>query len=258
MILDEAKAAFIKDLVSRGKREDGRAFDEYRPIKLDVSPFENAEGSAIAHIGDTKVVCGIKMDAMSPFPDRPTEGVVMFGCEFLTMAHPSFEPGPPSENAIELARVVDRGIRAAKTLDGNDFSMPGLEGKVWGVFIDLWVLDHNGNLTDTAALAAMAALKNTRVPKLEDGKIIRTESSGKLKLANTVVTTTFEHVGTKFLADASYGEEVASDGRLTWASGDDTHFAAAQKSGAHGFTLSEMDELMDLSLAKRKDLLRHL
>ncbi len=258
MILDEAKEAFIKDLVSKGKREDSRAFDEYREIKIDVSPLENAEGSAIAHIGDTKVVCGIKMDQMSPFPDRPTEGVVMFGSEFLTMAHPTFESGPPNENAIELARVVDRGIRAAHTLDGNDFSMPGFVGKVWGVFVDLWVLDHNGNLTDTAALAAMAALRNTRIPKLEDGKIIRKESSGKLKLANDVVTTSVESVAGKLLVDASYGEEVASDGRITWATGDDTHFAAAQKSGAHGFTVAEMDEVMDLALAKRKDLLRHL
>ena len=30
----------------------------------------------------------------------------MTNCEMLPMADPTFEPGPPSEDSIELARVV--------------------------------------------------------------------------------------------------------------------------------------------------------
>ena len=41
----------------------------------------------------------------------------MTNCEMLPMADPSFEPGPPSEDSIELARVVDRGIRESQLID---------------------------------------------------------------------------------------------------------------------------------------------
>ena len=36
--------------------------------------------------------------------------------ELLPMAFPTFESGPPSEQAIEYSRVVDRGIRESKML----------------------------------------------------------------------------------------------------------------------------------------------
>ena len=41
------------------------------------------------------------------------------------------------------------------------------------VFVDVYVLNHDGNLIDAAALAAMAALMNTKMPNYEikDGEL---------------------------------------------------------------------------------------
>jgi len=36
---------------------------------------------------------------------------------------------------------------------------------VWTTWIDIYVLNHGGNLVDASMLAALAALKDTRVPK---------------------------------------------------------------------------------------------
>jgi exosome complex component RRP42 len=254
MLIEEVTAAFISDLVKSGKREDGRGFSDYRNASVAKGFVQNAEGSALAQIGSTKVLCGVKFDLLAPFPDRPDEAVVMVGCEFSPMAHSEFEPGPPNAKSIELARVVDRTIRSADCIDSTAFDRT--EEKVMAVFIDLQVLDHCGNLIDTAALAAMAALKNARVPKIdkENSKLLRDEFVGPLPLKRNALTCSFEKIGGQIIVDATDSEEVASSGRLSIGVTDDGMICCGQKSGAAGFSKQEMLDLIDLSFEKSKSL----
>jgi exosome complex component RRP43 len=41
-------------------RPDGRSLQTFRPVAINVGSIKTAEGSAIAKIGNTMVVCGIK------------------------------------------------------------------------------------------------------------------------------------------------------------------------------------------------------
>lgn len=256
MILDQVKKNFIENKIQNGEREDGRGLLDYRAIRVQKGFVPNAEGSCLAQIGDTKVLCGVKFDVMAPFADRPDEGVFMTNSEFAPMAHPDFHPGPPNEDSIELARVVDRGIRSAELLDVKNMFLE--EGKVLGLFIDLYVLDHAGNLMDTAALSAMGALQDTQVPKYENGKIIRGEFLGPLKLADTIVTTTFERIGSQYVVDATAAEEVASAGRLTLGTAEGHFICASQKSGRAGITREKYDQMIDWAFQKHAELVRTL
>lgn len=256
MILEQIKQGFIRELADKGQREDGRSLLDYRAIKVQKGFAPNAEGSALAQIGKSKVLAGIKFDVMTPFADRPTEGVVMVNSEFSPVAHPEFRAGPPDENSIELARVVDRGIRSAKVV--NVDNMLVAEGKVQGIFIDLYIIDHDGNLIDTAALAAMAALKDSKVPKFEDSKIVRGTSTGPLPLADVVVSTSFEKIGKSIMVDATDAEEIASAGRLSLSTANDGLICSSQKSGAAGFTKDEYLQMVDWAHEKRRDLLKHI
>jgi len=252
MILDEVKEAYVKALLKKGKRPDERDFLEYRPIKIEKGLLPNAEGSALARIGDTKVLCGVKFDVFEPFPDRPDEGVFIVGSEFSPMAHPEFMPGPPNEHSIELSRVVDRGIRSAEVIDLAKLFRE--EGKVLAAFIDLYVLDHCGNLIDAAALAAMAALTTAKVPRHEDEALIRTEFEGPLPLARKVAACSFEKIDGQLILDATNQEEVASDGRLSISTCDGDLICAGQKSGRAGFSKKELLDLVDLAIEKGKEL----
>ncbi|MDP3742229.1 MAG: exosome complex protein Rrp42 [Candidatus Micrarchaeota archaeon] len=260
MISDQIKAQFVKELIKKNNRPDGRQFLEHRSISMQKNVFENCEGSAICHLGDTKVLAGVKIDLATPFPDRPNEGMLSVGCEFSPIAHPNFQAGPPGEASIELARVVDRGIRAANAIDLTKLKIA--DGKVLGVFIDLYILDHNGNLTDAAALAAMSAVKNALVPKIEqDGEVYKLnheERKNKLPLGEDVVTCTFEKIGESIVLDANIDEENASSGRLTFGATTSGLICSAQKSGSAGFMLDEFDNILDLTLEKRKELLKLL
>jgi exosome complex component RRP42 len=253
MILDEVKEKFIKGIMrEEGKRADGRAFDEYRGISIDTAVFPNAEGGAWVKLGDTQVAAGVKIDLATPYSDRPDEGMLIFNAEFSPLAHPDFTPGRPGENSIELARVVDRGIRSAESIDVKKLFVE--EGKVLGVFVDLYIIDHSGNLIDASALAAMAALNTARLPKIEDGAVVYGEYSGKLDVGRSVVTTTFEKIEDQIILDANDHEEVASEARFTLGTGDGDKFASAQKSGNGGFTRKEFEYLLDASLEKGGEL----
>ena len=116
-IVPEITKESIINLAVNDKREDGRELDEYRDISIETDVISKAEGSARVKIGDTQVIVGIKPQIGAPFPDTPDLGVLMTNCEMLPMADPTFEPGPPSEDSIELARVVDRGIRESELVD---------------------------------------------------------------------------------------------------------------------------------------------
>jgi exosome complex component RRP42 len=225
---------------------------DYRDIKIQKGLLHNAEGSCLAQIGDTKVLAGIKFDIMEPYRDRPTEGVLQVNSEFLTAAHPDFNPGPPDERSIELARVVDRGIRSANAVDTKKLFIA--EKKAYGLFIDLYIMDHSGNLIDTAGLAAMGALLDCKVPKYENEALIRTEFVGKLALARSVSICSFEKISGKIILDASDEEEVASDGRLSLATCDGDLICAAQKSGKAAFSADEFSQLMDAALVKGREL----
>jgi len=174
MILQEQ---YLLNLASKGERIDKRKLDEYRKIVVEKDVLGKAEGSARVKIGETEVLVGVKMDIGEPYPDKPDDGVMIVGAEFSPIASPEFEAGPPDENAIELARVVDRGIRESGAIDTKKLCIKK-EEKVWMVFVDIQILNHDGNLMDAAALAAITALLGARIPEY-DGKTINYEKKTK-------------------------------------------------------------------------------
>ncbi|MFH1257738.1 MAG: RNA-binding protein [Candidatus Micrarchaeota archaeon] len=252
MILDEIKEDYVKDLLKGNKRPDDRGMLDYREITLEKGYLKNAEGSCFAQIGNTKVLAGVKFDIVEPYRDRPEEGVFQVTAEFLPAAHPEFNPGPPNESSIELARVVDRGIRSANAIDVKKLFLE--EKKALGIFVDLYIMDHSGNLIDCAALAAMGALMDTKIPKYEDGKLNRTDFVGPLPVSKKVSVCSFERIDGKLVLDATDEEEVASEGRLSIATCDGDLVCAAQKSGRAAFRKDEMLQMIDIALEKGREL----
>ena len=110
-MMSEIKRDHIMNLLAEGKRQDGRGVTDVRKIQVETNCIESADGSARVKLGRTEVIAGVKIIPGTPFGDTPNIGVLTTGAELIPMAHPTFESGPPGEDAIELARVVDRGIR---------------------------------------------------------------------------------------------------------------------------------------------------
>ncbi|MCD6522314.1 MAG: exosome complex protein Rrp42 [Candidatus Diapherotrites archaeon] len=248
----EIKSDYIHSLAQKGIRQDNRAMDEYRPIEVIPNYIPRALGSALVRLGATQVLAGVSMLVGQPYPDSPNAGVLMTGCELVPLASPTFEPGPPDENSIELARVVDRGIRESKAIDFEKLCITEGE-EVWMVMLDLHVLDYDGNLFDAAELASTTALWNTRIPKYEDGQIIREEAKEKLPISEKPIECTFAKIGNTIMVDPALEEEKALDARVTFATTDKI-LCAGQKGGSGSFTREEIDYALDMAFKKGKEL----
>jgi exosome complex component RRP42 len=244
---------YALELIQKGKRIDERKFDEFRKIEIKRNIIKTAEGSASVKIGETHVIAGVKLNIGTPFADRPEEGVLIVNAEFTPLASPDFESGPPSEDAVELARVVDRGIRESKCIKLEDLVIePGL--KVWSVFVDIHIINHDGNLMNAAALAAIAALLSTKIPKMEDGKIVRGEFVKDLPIVHYPINITICKIGKKYLIDPILEEESVINAKLTIAVMEDDKICAMQKQGKEGIVFEELSEMIDLAIEKSKEL----
>lgn len=248
------KEKYIQDLAMKGKRMDGRGIEDFRKIEIETGLIENAEGSARVRMGKTEVIAGVKLDIGEPFPDRQGEGVLMAGAEFSPLASPDFETGPPREDSIELARVVDRGIRESKMLDMKKLCIKEGE-KVWMVFVDIQIINHDGNLIDCASLASVAALLTAKMPKVEGDKVdYGTKTSKGLPITCKPVAVTFWKVADKLLVDASVEEEEAAGTRLTVTTKDSGNICAMQKGGREALSVEEIEKAFDASVAKGKEM----
>ena len=249
--IDVVRVNYVRELLAKKLREDSREMMAFRPIKVTRGPIEHAEGSAQVDLGATKVMCGIKLQVEEPMKDTPDMGSLSVSAELLPLASADYETGPPSPQSIEFARVVDRGIRAAECVKLEDLFIE--EGKVWCVYVDLYVLNYDGNLFDAGSMAAMSALLNTRMPKYEDGTVVRTGSMGALKVNNVISSTTFCKIDGTLLADPTKNEDDASSARLTVAT-DGENIRAMQKGLSGNFSVKEVEGLIDESFKKHKEL----
>jgi exosome complex component RRP42 len=243
-VIAEIRKDYIYGLAKRGERADGRALDEYRPIQVEVGVIEKAEGSARVRIGNTQVLVGIKLQPGEPFADAPETGVIITNVELVPLASPSFEPGPPNENAIELARVVDRGVRESGAIDLSQLTLP--DGKVWLIFIDVHVLDHDGNLIDASALGALAALINAKTPSERYGYGPDTA----LPIKESPIAVTAVDLDGEIMLDPSLDEETIASSRITVISGQQGTLAGMQKSGTGTLSTDELLRIVKLASSK--------
>jgi exosome complex component RRP42 len=203
-------------------------------------------------------IAGVKTSIGTPFADTPDMGVMIVNAEFLPIASPTFEPGPPDENAIELARVIDRGLRRAEMIDLKQLCI--VPGKaVWEVWIDIHALNHDGNLMDASALAAVAAILTAEVPKAmvnEKGEVtINKSERQRLPIKSIPITVTMAKIGDKLVVDPNLDEEEVADAFLTATFVDDK-VCAIQKRGERGLTAEETMKALQIARQKAHELLK--
>ena len=227
--------------LASGKRLDGRGLEEGRKLVVNKHVVKTAEGSARVHLGNTDVLVGVKVGLGEPYPDTPNSGVLMTSAELVPLASPEFETGPPSPAAIEMARVVDRGIRESKAVNMDKLCIvPG--EKVWMLFIDIHVLDFDGNLFDASSYAAMAALTSTTLPASKVG-----QTDMPLPVDRVPISVTCAKIGSALLVDPCLDEERIADARLTVTTDEAGDIRAMQKGLSGSFSLDEVRRVVGFS-----------
>lgn len=258
---DESFKKYILELAKKGMRSDGRKLLEYRqPIEIEYDISNKAEGSCKVTMGKTIVNCGVKLGTGEPYSDKPDEGSLIVNAEYAALSSPDLEPGPPREDAIELARVVDRGIRESGAIDTKKLCIKSGE-KIWLAFIDIYIENHDGNLIDASALAAIAALLKAKFPKYdekEDKVIYDEHTKESIPIVHKPIACTVRKIGEYLIVDPTVKEEKEEDARLTITIDENGTINGMQKGGNVGFSEEEVNQCIDIALEKTKELRNYL
>ncbi|MFQ6659019.1 hypothetical protein Gotur_028070 [Gossypium turneri] len=285
---------FIKTALLSEIRIDGRKPFEYRKISIKfgrqvLASFINVsiteptfthlymliimviyreDGSSEVQLGQTRVMGMVTAQLVQPYRDRPKEGILSIFTEFSPMADPSFEPGRPGELAVELGRIVDRGLRESRAVDTESLCI--LAGKfVWAIRIDLHILDNGGNLVDAANIAALAALLTFRRPECslggEDGQEVivhppEIREPLPLMVHHLPIAISFGFFSNEsiLVIDPTHNEEAVMGGRMTTTVNANGDICAIQKSGGEGVPRRVIMQCLQLATSKAASITKQI
>jgi exosome complex component RRP42 len=251
IIVEHLRRQQMWDVISQGKRLDGRVLDEMRTLEAELDIIKKANGSAKVKLGDSEVIAGIKVETGEPFEGLENKGALIISAEVLPTASPYIEPGPPDEETIELARVVDRGIRESEMLDLDRLVL--VPGKiVYTIFVDCSVINIDGNLLDATSYAVVSALLSCKLPifEIEDGKVVDTGKTQDPPLTTIPVSITQVRIGDTIILDPTAEEEACMNARITITTNSDGDYAAIQKGFTGGFSREQIKKAAEMARIK--------
>jgi exosome complex component RRP42 len=255
IIVEHLRRQQMWDSISKGKRLDGRNLDEIRPIEIEFDIIKKANGSAKVKLGNTEVVAGVKVETGEPFEGLENKGALILSAEVLPTASPYSEPGPPDEETIELARVVDRGVRESQMVDLDKLVL--IPGKtVYTIFVDCSIINTDGNLFDATLYAVISALISSKLPvfEIQDGKVVDIGNRQDPPITTIPISITAVKISDAVILDPTSEEEACMDARITITTNSDGHFTALQKGSTGAFTIEQIKKAAETARIKGEDI----
>jgi exosome complex component RRP41 len=145
-------------LIINGKRHDGRAFNELRPMKIEASILKNAEGSAYLEHGNNKIIAAVfgPREAMPRHMSNPEKAIIK--CRYQMAPFSSLEEhgrSGPNRRAIEISKVIRETFENVVILE----EFPGSQ---IDIFIE--ILQSDGGTRADGITAAAVALASAGIP----------------------------------------------------------------------------------------------
>ena len=171
----------------QGIRPDGRPFQSIRPTACTLGNIRAADGSATVQIGDTSVVAGTVLSAVSLPPGRERAGRIQVAVELGPICSTRFQGTKQSDQALALSQFLNRIVKDSKMLKFGELTIT--DDIVWVLKVSVTCTNYDGNLTDASLLAVVAALLNTKLPSVElnqQGELVETDSPCKRLEVQTV------------------------------------------------------------------------
>ncbi|MGC8478528.1 MAG: exosome complex exonuclease Rrp41 [Candidatus Micrarchaeia archaeon] len=166
-----ASKANRPELIVNGKRLDGRAFDELRPLKIEAGILKNADGSAYIEQGNNKILAAV-YGPKEVFPKHdadPTKAIIR--CKYSMAPFSSLEGhgrSGPNRRAIEISKVIKEAFENVVLLE--EFPNNEID-----IFIE--VLQGDGGTRAAGLTAASVALASAGIPMKD---LIYAVSAGKI------------------------------------------------------------------------------
>ncbi|MDH5511067.1 MAG: ribonuclease PH [Nitrospinota bacterium] len=219
------------------RRNDGRADDETRPIKIETGAAPYAEGSALVSAGNTKVLCAATVeDGVPPFLKGKGKGWVTAEYAMLpraTHTRGARERRGAGGRTMEIQRLLGRSMRTV-------VDMANLGERT--VIIDCDVLQADGGTRTMAVTGAFVAMYQAMAGMVEQGKIARNP------VIDFVAAVSVGIVDGAWVLDLPYEEDSRADVDMNVVMTGAGRFIEVQGTAEKTpFTKEELDRMLDLA-----------
>ena len=229
------------------KRQDGRAFDELRPIKITTNFVKFAEGRCLIECGDTKVLCCASIENRTPPHVAEGEGWVTAEYSMLPRANRERSKRDVSKlklspRSAEIQRLVGRSLRAAV-----DMSKLGEHT----INIDCDVIQGDGGTRTASVTGGFIALALACRKLVEEGWIAENP------IRHYVTGISAGIVDDTAMLDLQYYEDSRAQVDLNCVMNERGEIIELQGTGeGRAFTMEEQQELVRLCAKGNKELLK--
>ncbi|MCL2688063.1 MAG: exosome complex exonuclease Rrp41 [Methanobrevibacter sp.] len=144
--------------MTNGKiRDDGRKFDEIRPLKIEAGVLERADGSAYLEVGGNKILVAVYGPRESYIRRllRPNTGVIRCRYNMAPFSVGDRKRPGPDRRSTEISKITAEALRPSLMLEGFPRSMVD-------VFIE--IIEAEGGTRCAGITAASVALADAGVP----------------------------------------------------------------------------------------------
>ena len=229
------------------KRQDGRALDELRPVKITTDFVKFAEGSCLIECGDTKVLCCASVEDRTP-PHVP-EGQGWVTAEYSMLPRANRERSRRdisklklSGRSAEIQRLVGRSLRAAV-----DMKKLGEHT----ITVDCDVLQGDGGTRTASVTGGFVALA------LACRRMVRTGVLGADPIRRYVTVVSAGIVDDTAMLDLQYSEDSRAQVDLNCVMNELGELIELQGTGeGRAFTLEEQQALVRLCAKGNRELLK--
>lgn len=181
-------------------RNDGRAFDEIRPVNFILNFLKNPLSSVLVEFGNTKVLCTVSLDEKVP-PFLKGTGTGWITAEY------AFIPGATTERtpreimgrkgrSMEIQRLIGRTLRGVV-----DLSKLG-ERTLW---VDCEVLNADGGTRSASVTGAFIALK------LAIKRLIEREIISEDPILEYLAGISVGKISNKYYLDLNFQEDIIAE-----------------------------------------------
>lgn len=227
-------------------RQDGRAYDELRPIKITTDFVKFAEGSCLIECGDTKVLCCASIEEKTPPHVAEGEGWVTAEYSMLPRANRERSKRDISKlklspRSAEIQRLVGRSLRAA-------VDMKALGERT--INIDCDVLQGDGGTRTASVTGGFVALALACRKLVEEGYL------GSTPIRHFVTGVSAGIVDEQALLDLQYSEDSRAQVDLNCIMNEQGEIIEIQGTGeGRAFTVTEQQELVALCAKGNRELI---
>ena len=228
-------------------RQDGRAYDELRPIKITTDFVKFPEGSCLIECGDTKALCCASIEDKTPPHVAEGEGWVTAEYSMLPRANRERSKRDIaklklSPRSAEIQRLVGRSLRAAV-----DLAKLGEHT----ITIDCDVLQGDGGTRTASVTGGFVALALACRKLVEEGVL----ASNPIRHFVTGVSAGI--VGETLMLDLQYSEDSRAQVDLNCVMNELGEIIELQGTGeGRAFTPQEQQELVRLCAKGNRELLK--